>query len=173
MAVVSAFLSAFTPTLLERRADGELERAEFLARPPVQVDAVVDADRPERRLPTEARAARLAEIRQVEVVPEAVDLADVEERRDPEAEGQRHDVLDVPEHFAVAADLHAVLVHGRQLAKLEAPYRVRAAEIVALEERQRVRRPAEAVRPLRARRQDVTEPDRLELRDEDAGLHVA
>src|SRR5437867_8068699 len=166
-AATSATLSATFDFLiqppLERRPNREVKRPEALARLPIKVDSVIDSDRTERRLPSYTSAGRLAKIRRVELGAEPVDVADVEERRDPKGEGQRDDVLDVAEQLARPARLEAARVPGRETVELEAPDRVRAAEIKPLEDRQRVFGPAETVPRLGSRPDDVVEPDRLEI----------
>src|SRR5574341_1535403 len=158
--------------LLEGRADGEVERADVFSSSPVEVQAVVHADRAERRLPSDAAAGGLPQVRQVEVRAEPVDVADVEEPGEPEPERQRDDVLRVPQDLGGAADPEPACVARRNLAEFEAPDRVRATEIESLEDRQRLVRPAEPVAGLHPPRQDVAEPDRLGVRGEADGLHV-
>src|SRR5438132_11856838 len=96
---VRTFPRALILFLLERRAYREVEGAELLAGLPVRVDSVVDADRPERRLPPDAAADPLLEIRQVELRSEPVHVPDIDESREPQAERQRDDVLDVAQHL--------------------------------------------------------------------------
>src|SRR5205807_10370793 len=60
-----------------------------LAGLPVRVDTVVDTDRPERRLPPDAAADAFLQIRQIELRPEPVDVADVEESGEPQAEDRK------------------------------------------------------------------------------------
>src|SRR5436190_4713417 len=101
---VNAFCRARMSPLLERRAHREVERAEVLAGLAVRVDPVVDADRPERRLPPDPAADPLLQIRQIELRPEPVHVTDIKEPGEPEAERQRDDVLRVAEHLGRAAD---------------------------------------------------------------------
>src|SRR5439155_11880810 len=98
--------------LLERRRDREVERPAAFSRLPVENDPVVDLKRPERRLPSYTHAGRLAKIRRVELGAESVDVADVEEPRDPEGKGERDDVLDVAEQLAGAPGLEPARVPG-------------------------------------------------------------
>src|SRR6187549_2629452 len=88
----------------ERRADRKLDGAKILALAPVEVDAIVDADGTERRLPADPGAGRFSRVGQVELRLEAVRVADVEEAGRPEVERQRHDVFQVPQHLGGAAD---------------------------------------------------------------------
>src|SRR5437870_942316 len=169
---VNAFCRARMSPLLERRAHREVERAEVLAGLAVRVDPVVDADRPERRLPPDPAADPLLQIRQIELRPEPVHVTDIEEPGEPEAERQRDDVLRIAEHLGRAADPLTGVVFRRDRMELEAPDRVGPAEVEALEERQRLVGPAEAIVRLEATAQDVAEPDRVELRREHPGLHV-
>src|SRR2546428_4794757 len=171
-ASVSALSRALIPPLLERRTPREVERAKILPGLPARVDPVVDTDRPERRLPPDATADAFLQIRQIELRPEPVYVADVEESGEPQAEWQRDDVLRVAQHLARAADPETALILRRHLAELEAPDRVRAAEVEPLEHRQGLVGPAEAVARLDAAGQDVAKPDRIVLRDEGPGLHV-
>src|SRR5947208_988833 len=159
-------------TLLERRAHREVERAEVLAGLAVRVDPVVDADRPERRLPPDPAADPLLQIRQIELRPEPVHVTDIKEPGEPEAERQRDDVLRVAEHLGRAADSLTGVVFRRDRVELEAPDRVGPAEIEPLEKRQRFIGPAEAIVRLDATAQDVAEPDRVELGRKHSGLHV-
>src|SRR5439155_8294472 len=169
---VNAFCRARMSPLLERRAHREVERAEVLAGLAVRVDPVVDADRSERRLPPDAAADPLLQIRQIELRPEPVHVTDIEEPGEPEAERQRDDVLRVAEHLGRAADPLTGVVFRRDRMELEAPDRVGPAEVEPLEERQRLVGPAEAIVRLDATAQDVAEPDRVELGRKHAGLHV-
>src|SRR6266508_2842967 len=158
-----ALLHFFIQPLLERRADREVKRPDRLTRSPVKIETVVHADRAERRLPSYTSARRLAQVRGIEFGAESVDVADVEEARQPEGKRQGDDVLDVAEYFARSAGLEPELVHRREAVEFEAADRVRTAEEEALEERQRFVRPAESVSSLRPHRDDVAEPDRLEV----------
>src|SRR5437016_4510851 len=169
---VNAFCRARMSPLLERRAHREVERAEVLAGLTVRVDPVVDADRPERRLPPDPAADPLLQIRQIELRPEPVHVTDIKEPGEPEAERQRDDVLDVAQHLGRAADSLTGVVFRRDRVELEAPDRVGPAEVEPLEEGQRLVGPAEAIVRLEAPAQDVVEPDRVELRGEHRGLHV-
>src|SRR2546428_663036 len=169
---VNAFCRARMSPLLERRAHREVERAEVLAGLAVRVDPVVDADRPERRLPPDPAADPLLQIRQIELRPEPVHVTDIKEPGEPEAERQRDDVLRVAEHLGRAADSLTGVVFRRDRVELEAPDRVGPAEIEPLEKRQRLIGPAEAIVRLDATAQDVAEPDRVELGRKHSGLHV-
>src|SRR5438034_316707 len=169
---VNAFCRARMSPLLERRAHREVERAEVLAGLAVRVDPVVDADRPERRLPPDPAADPLLQIRQIELRPEPVHVTDIKEPGEPEAERQRDDVLRVAEHLGRAADSLTGVVFRRDRVELEAPDRVGPAEIEPLEKRQRFIGPAEAIVRLDATAQDVAEPDRVELGRKHSGLHV-
>src|SRR3989449_11117739 len=90
---VNALCRARMSTLLERRAHREVERAEVLAGLAVRVDPVVDADRPERRLPPDPAADPLLQIRQIEIRPEPLHVTDIKKPCEPEAERQRYNVL--------------------------------------------------------------------------------
>src|SRR5262249_44374134 len=138
----------------------------------VEIEAVVSADRTERGHPADTTAGRFAQIGEVELRAEAIDVADVEERGESDVERQRDEVLDVGKHLTRAADADAELVRGRNLSRLEATDRVRSAEVEALEDRQLLIAEPEAVAALHATRQDVAEPDGLEVRRERSALHV-
>src|SRR5260370_35454055 len=90
---------------LERRTHGEVELAELVPRFRVWIDAVVDADGPEGRVPAQAHAHRVLEAREIdlrsEVTVGAIHVAPVEE------DGQ----LDPPEGGDVV--LHVAEVLGR------------------------------------------------------------
>src|SRR2546425_297021 len=126
-ATLSATFDFLIQPLLERRPNREVKRPEALARLPIKVDSVIDPDRTERRLPSYTSAGRLAKIRRVELGAEPVDVADVEEPRDPEGEGERDDVLDVAEQLAGAPGLEPARVPGGEAVELEAPAGVRTA----------------------------------------------
>src|SRR5437016_14443639 len=68
---------------LERRTHGEVELAEFVPRSGVWIDAVVDADGPEGRVPAQTHAHRVLEVREVDlrsdVTVGAVHVARIEE----------------------------------------------------------------------------------------------
>src|SRR5712692_988683 len=68
---------------LERRTHGEVELAELVPRSRVWIDAVVDADGPERRVPAQAHAHRVPEVREVDLLSEvtvgAIHVARIEE----------------------------------------------------------------------------------------------
>src|SRR6266446_605460 len=98
---------------LERRAHRELERPGLFSLPPIGVDAIVYPNRTERRDPAEATTDRVAQVGQVDLRAEAVDVADVGEGGQPQIERQRDDVLDVAEDLGGAAGLHAVGVDRR------------------------------------------------------------
>src|SRR5439155_23357319 len=83
---VSALPRALIPPLLERRTHREVKRAKILAGLPVRVDTVVDTDRPERRLPPDAAADAFLQIRQIELRPEPVHVADGEQSGQPQAQ---------------------------------------------------------------------------------------
>src|SRR5215510_12482175 len=140
-----------------------MEIRELLALLLVEIEAVVYADRAKRRYPADAAAGRVVQVGDIELRTEAVHVADVDERRQPDVERQRDDVFDIAQDLAGAADLVAELVLGRALARLEAADRVGAAQVEALEHRQSLVAEAEAVATLQSSRQDVTEPDRLEI----------
>src|SRR2546422_1589073 len=125
-----------------------------------------------RSHPAHAAAGGLAEVGQIELGPEAVHVADVEERRQPDVEGQRHDVLEGAEDLAGAADPGSELVDRRDLPRLEGPVRVGPALVEALEHREALVPEPEPVAALDAPRHDVIEPDRLEVRREQRGLGV-
>src|SRR3990170_476610 len=151
------------PSPLERRPDREVEGAEVLTLLPVQIHTVVQPQRAERREPAQAGARRLARVGRIELGPEAVRVADVEEAGDADVERQRDDVLDVAQHLGRPAHAHAALVLGREPAVLEAPDRVGAAQVEALEQRQGLVRPPEPVPRLRPGADDVVEPDGPEV----------
>src|SRR5262245_11441615 len=137
----------------------------------VEIEAVVYADRPERRYPTDTAAGRVVQVGQVEFRVEAVHVADIDERRQADVERQRDDVFDIAEDLAGAADAVAELVDRRDLARLEAADGVGAAQVEALEQGQVLVAEAEPVTALQASRQDMPEPDRLEIRHERRELH--
>src|SRR5215813_596889 len=137
----------------------------------VEIEAVVYADRPERRYPADSTPGRVVQVGQIELRLEAVHVADVDERCQPDVERQRDEVFDIGEDFAGAADAVAEFVDRRDLSSFEAADGVRAAEVKALEYRQILVAEAEAVPALHASRQDMTEPDRLEIRHERRELH--
>src|SRR3989454_12520091 len=117
-----------------------MEIPRLLSGPLVEIETVVYADRAERRHPAHAGAGGLAEVGQIELGPEAVHVADVEERGQPDVEGQRHDVLEGAEDLAGAADAGSELVDRRDLPRLEGPVRVGPALVEALEHRSEERR---------------------------------
>src|SRR2546428_12720629 len=82
---VNAFCRARMSPLLERRAHREVERAARLAGLAAQADPVVDADRPERRLPPDPAADPPPQIRQTEPRPEPVHVTDIQEPGEPVA----------------------------------------------------------------------------------------
>src|SRR5512132_4514943 len=72
IAVTSDAVSLFMLPPSERRADREMEGAEVLALPPVQIHAVVDTNGTKGRQPAHAAAGRLPQIGRIELRPEAV-----------------------------------------------------------------------------------------------------
>src|SRR3990170_1007451 len=134
---------------LERRAHRKLEIAELFPALRVRVDAVVHPEGPKGRIPAEPGTDRVLEVRQVDrrvnALVGAVDVADVEKERRPDSERQGHRILEVAQHLEIPADARAGRVLRRDLARLETPDAVRAAEVVALEERHRVFVPAQLV----------------------------
>src|SRR5262245_61817653 len=153
----------FIPTLLKRRAYREVERPRPLARPRGNVEAIVHPDGAERRLPSYTPTRPITQIRRIELGVEAVDVPDVEEQGDPQAEGQRHDVFDVPEDITRSTLLEPARVDGRDTAEFKGADRVRAAQIEALVQRHLDPAPAGQVAGLAPQRQDVAEPDGLEV----------
>src|SRR5205085_10063519 len=107
--------TAFIPASSKRRTDGKMEIARLLTRLLVQVETVVYADRPERRDPADATTGGVVQVGQIELRLEAVHVADIEEGRQPNVEGQRNDVLDVAEDLAGAADPGPEVVLRRDL----------------------------------------------------------
>src|SRR5439155_1555046 len=107
-----------------------------LHRAPIEIEPVVYADRAERRYPADTAAGGLTKFGQIELGLEAVNIADVEERGQPDVEGQRDEVLDVAEDLAGATDAGAELVRRRNLPRLEGADRVGSTEEEALEHRQ-------------------------------------
>src|SRR5713101_3952082 len=152
---------------LERRAHGEVELAELVPRPRVWIDAVVDADGAEGRVPAQAHAHRVLEVREVDLLPQvivrAIHVARVEEDGQLDAVEGRDGVLHVAEDLEVAADPGARIVPRRDLTELEAADRVRAAEVETLEERHRLVAPAELVAGAEAPAQHMAEPQGLVL----------
>src|SRR5207247_1445648 len=130
---VNAFCRARMSPLLERRAHREVERAEVLAGLAVRVDPVVDADRPERRLPPDPAADPLLQIRQIELRPEPVHVTDIKEPGEPEAERQRDDVLRLAEHRSPANSADTLLcppfVGAMTLSRLSRPTPPDTAEV--------------------------------------------
>src|SRR2546427_6463223 len=162
--------AAFIHPSSKGRAHRKMEIPRFLSRSLVEVEAVVYPDRAERRHPAHPGAGRFAQVGQVELGLEAIHVADVEEGGHPQVEGQRHDVLEVAEGLAGAADARPGLVLRRDLPYFEAPDRVGTAEVEALEHRQPLVAEAETVTALDAPREDVAEPDGLEVRGHGRGL---
>src|SRR2546427_150287 len=72
----------FTPILLKRGSDRELEGAQLLSLPAIHLDAVVETERAERRQPAHARADVGADAL-VEVRARRIDVARVVEAGDP------------------------------------------------------------------------------------------
>ena len=127
----------------ERRPDRKLKRAERLAlprgrgsnhSPPGSARTATAIGCPD---PAAYRRSVRSNVR-----AEPVHVADVEEGRHPEVEGQRDDVLDVAQHLRAAADLVADVVDRRDLTELEAADRVRATQVEALVDRDRIPRPS-------------------------------
>src|SRR6185369_2335266 len=153
----------------ERRPDRELDGAEILALATVDVDAVVHADRPERRLPADTGTDRLPQVGQVEFRLEPIHVADVEEPGQPQIERERHDVFHVAQHLGGATDPDPRVVDRGDLPGLEAPDGVGATEVEALEDRQlltpgqAILHPAEAVPGLGVSGQDMSVPHRVEV----------
>src|SRR5439155_13648150 len=162
---------------LERRAHRELDFAELLALLPVRIDPIVHPNGPEGRVPPEPGPDGVFEIGQVDrcvnALVRTVDVADIEEHGRPEPVGQGHGILEVAQHLEISADGRARRILRRDLAGLEASDGVRAAEVVALEERHRVLGPAELVGRGEAPAEYVIEPQRLVLRDRGRDADVA
>src|SRR5262249_44491452 len=99
---------------LKRGADREVEIPRLLPGTPVQVEAIIHPDRPDRRHPPNPRPRRVVEIGDVELLAardvRPPHVADVDKGRRPDAKEQRHRVLDVAEQLDVAADLGAAAV---------------------------------------------------------------
>src|ERR1700730_36104 len=82
---------------LERRTHGEVELAELVPLLWIWVDTVVYANRAEGRVPAEARAYCVLEVREVDLRPDGfvrtVDVAHIEEEREPYTPEGRDRVL--------------------------------------------------------------------------------
>ena len=130
----------------------------------IDLDAVVEADRTERRQPTDAPAHVRAETARRDVRPRSVDVADVEEPGQPEPERQRDVIFGVAQDFSGAAHREPGGVDRGHLAELPAAQAVGTAQEEALEDRDRFVGPPELVAALEPSGQDVAEPDRLEVR---------
>src|SRR5947209_2264999 len=157
-------------SLLERRADRKVERPGPLARPPIDIQTIIHPDGAKRRLPSYTPTRPIAQIRGIELGVEAVDVADVEERRDPQAEWQRDHVLEGAQDLAGPALFESRRIDRRDAAEFEGADRVRAAKVEAFEQRDFLAAPAGLVTGLTPQRQDVAEPDRLEIGLEEARL---
>src|SRR6266571_4095826 len=146
----------------ERRADRELDGARIFTLPGIQLESVVEPERAERRVPAYAGPGRpqepVAELR-----AEAECVAGVEEHRHPEIERQGDDVLEVAEDLGRAADAQSRAIQRRDLAELPAPDRVGTAQVEALEHRQVLGTEADAVADFAAARQNVPEPQLVEV----------
>src|SRR5436853_210537 len=133
--------------------------------------AATPAHHPARTRPPSYTPTRpITQIRGIELGVEAVDVADVEERRDPQAERQRDHVLDGAEDLARPALLESSRVDRRNAPEFEGADRVRAAQVEALEQGDLLAAPAGLVAGLAPHPQDVAEPDRLEIGLEEARL---
>src|SRR6266542_2552751 len=156
------------PSDLECRPHREVEVPELLAPPPVQVHAVVHADRSKGRHPAKAYPAGVMQVGDVELLPgrnvRPPHVPHVDERRRPDAEEERDGVLDVSDQLDVAADPRPAGVLRRHLLRLEAPDGVGATEEEALEERDRLSAPAERVAGHEAHADHVVPPGRMEVR---------
>src|SRR5262245_7980604 len=173
VAAASIVTRPFMPlsSWLECCAHRELNVADlFLARGG-RIESVVYPDRPEGRLPSNAGADGVFEVRQVDGGADGlvrpVHVAHIEEERSTQVEGQGHRVLEVAQDLEVATDLGARAVFRRDVTRLEAPDGVRAAEEVPLEERDRTVRPAQLVPRGQPPAQDVIEPEGLVTRSRD------
>src|SRR5436309_13119481 len=124
---------------LERSAHRELDISDAFLAGGGRVEAVVDADRTEGRVPANAGSHRVLELgevdRRAEALVRPVHVAHVEEHGHAQVEREGHGVFEVAEDLEVAADLGARGVLRRDVASLEAADAVGAAEEVALEER--------------------------------------
>src|SRR6266850_919153 len=152
---------------LECRTHGEVELAELVPRSRVWIDAVVDADGPEGRVPAQAHAHRVLEAREVdlrsEVTVGAIHVARVEEEGQLDPPESRDGVLHVAEDLEVAADPRARIVPRGDLTELEAADGIGAAEVEALEEGHGSVVPADLVAGAETRAHHVPEPQRLVL----------
>src|SRR5712692_8071700 len=161
-------LIASCPPRLECGAHGEVEVTELLTLLLIQLDAVVDPDRAERRVPPESEARAVAQVGRIE--PGSVRLvgpphiAHIVEQRRANSEEQRDQVLDVPDDLDVAADPRPAAVPGRHLQRLELAQRVGAAKVESLEEGHRLVGPAEHVPAQDAPADDMVEPERMVVR---------
>src|SRR5438128_246102 len=90
--------------------------------------------------------------------------------RDPQAEWQRDHVLDGAQDLAGPALFESRRIDRRDAAEFEGADRVRAAKVEAFEQRDFLAAPAGLVTGLTPQRQDVAEPDRLEIGLEEARL---
>src|SRR5271169_359730 len=135
-------------------ADREREGAGVLARLPVELEAVLEPDRTDRRLVVEAEPGSRPELPQVHAVRIGPDLSDVEEERRLEPARDRDAPLGIRDELHVAAHAHAVGVQGLP----------RDAEIVARKGALRGRAARE--QPFRDRYDEVrsARPGRLQLR---------
>src|SRR4029450_8002210 len=151
---------------LEWSAHRELKLPEALVLTAVELDAVVDPERPERRSPPQAEPRIVPEIADVELGAERrvrpVHLPDVHKGRRPDSEEQRHRVFQVAQEQDGAAHPGSRVVDRRDLTRLESPQRIGTAQIETLEQRHRIRRPAYHVAALEARAEHGSEPDVVE-----------
>src|SRR5207245_7999962 len=157
--------------LLDRRAHRGLECPGLFSLSSIGVDGIVYPNRTERRDPAEAATDPVPQIGQIDLRAKTVDVADVGEGGQPEVERQRDEVLDVAQDLGGAAGLHAAGVDRRQGAELEAPERVRPAQVEPLEEGHLLALVAENVGRLEVHCEDVVEPDRQKLARGAAELH--
>src|SRR5450756_1807568 len=92
--------------------DGERKGTRVFARLAVELQAVLEPDRTDRRLIVEAKPGSGPELSQVHAVRISPDVADVEEERDFEAAGDRKAPLGIRDELHRASDAHAVGIQG-------------------------------------------------------------
>src|SRR5690606_1800552 len=128
----------------EGTAEGELQALDPVAALVLQGHGVADRDRAHRRLPGQRETGRDAQGLGLPVVVTQVDVADVDEGRQPRRRGveQGREVeLQVADRLQRTAQRLPVVAAGEGVGRadrvgLEAAHRVRAADVVVAEERQ-------------------------------------
>src|SRR5882724_7768145 len=153
-----------SPPQLEGRAGREVEAPEALALLLVEFDPIVHPDRAERRIPSEARPNPVPEVRDVDLGPirdvGAPYVTHIVEDGGLDSEEKRDLVFNGAQELGVAADPGPRAVTGGDLERLELPERVGAAQVEALEQRDRVLVPAKGVAGHEPEAQHVIQPGR-------------